>query len=64
MCQELKVEKSEFIQHQRKKLLQSGVYSSLDPKVEKMIEAYYELERARIKEYPVSNKMSKIYCKY
>lgn len=56
MCQELKAEKNEFIQHQRKKLLQSGVYDHLDPKVERMIEAYYELERVRMKEYPVCTK--------
>jgi hypothetical protein len=54
MRQELKIEKNEFIQHQRKQLLQSGVYNTLDPKIDKMIEMYYELERARIKKYPVS----------
>lgn len=54
MCTEIKHEQDEFMQEQKKQMNSSGVYNTLDDKVEKMIEDCCEIEYDRILQYPVS----------
>lgn len=53
MCTEIKHEQDEFMQEQKKQMYSSGLYNTLDPKVEKMIENYCEVDYDRILQYPV-----------
>lgn len=53
LCSIVKSEKEHFLRHQCKSVLESGVYNTLDPKVEKLVKELYELEKKRVHAYPV-----------
>ncbi|CEG65522.1 hypothetical protein RMATCC62417_02293 [Rhizopus microsporus] len=52
LCIAFKTEQEEYVNQQRKRMLDSKVYDILDNKVDTMIKEYYALENKRIQKYP------------
>ncbi|CEG80620.1 hypothetical protein RMATCC62417_14924 [Rhizopus microsporus] len=52
LCIAFKAEQEEYVNQQRKRMLDSKFYDILDNKVDTMIKEYYSLENKRIQKYP------------
>lgn len=59
MCIDIKQEQDNYMNEQKRKVLESGVLNILDEKIEKMVQEYCKIEQARLSQYPVSTKKKK-----
>ncbi|KAI9360540.1 hypothetical protein BD770DRAFT_38425 [Pilaira anomala] len=52
MCIDIKQEQNNYVNEQKKKVLESDVLNILDEKIEKMVQEYCKIEQARLSQYP------------